>query len=273
MTYQKKQCIGITSKHMQCKKNAIFNSCYCTIHNKKYILNVSKPPTNIKNREKDNAYCNIKDIQMVMGKEPMNQAGLLKKRELFGFDKCFITHRTNMSKGDHGYAIREYYKVTKCYGLDNDWNCLPVDSSINSNYKLFTFKDGTKKDIGYQLLNKHELAELKEEHDLGIKPNGYVISRHELYCKFREWYDYLDSRQILYYLKDDEKLTAFVERHSIRYKKMTQETYKDMYHIFGKNNKYTNQKEESETEEEEEEEQQEEDIDDLIDKFQVVELK
>jgi hypothetical protein len=105
--------------------------------------------------------------------------------------------------------MRDYYKYTKCYGFDDEWNVIPIDSTINKSYKTFKFKNSNSKDIGYQKLSDSELEELIEEDNNNIKNEGYIITRLQIYKKINNWITYIQDRgAILSYILNEEFIKA-----------------------------------------------------------------
>lgn len=95
---------------------------------------------------------------------------------------CFVTGKTSgVGRGDHVFETKGYYNLTGKFGVDDDWNTLPVAGSLNNSYKIFQFKDGHVKHVGFQTLTPSELSECtkKQKHIYG------VIRRWRAYTKRR----------------------------------------------------------------------------------------
>lgn len=144
--------------------------------------------SHIERRLKDAEYYQILDVVDKLERDniPFTDEDKKKKQEIFGvpdMKTCLITGQGNVQKGDHIYAVREYYKVTNCYGGNSEWNTAPVTSSKNKGYKVFNhLKDfGWKKDIGYQTLTDEEFSQCTEQEKM-------------IYTKIKSWKDYAKSR-------------------------------------------------------------------------------
>jgi hypothetical protein len=127
---------------------------------------------------------------------PLHQQAILFKESIFHNNECFITGKTSIRNGDHLFAIRQYFSQTGLYGVDDEWNKLPVDATINKSYKVFKFKNGTSKDIGFQTLSFDEIEELEQEKSNHIKPTEYLIFRIDIYYRIRQWLNYLKENNI-----------------------------------------------------------------------------
>lgn len=210
-----KKCVGLTKIGNKCIRNGIHDG-YCKIHYDK-INCVNATEKNIKSlnsRHADTKYYLAKIIGSYCNKNPaIDNESMLMKQKIFGnINECFITNRKNVGVGDHLFAIREYEKSTNKCGFDDEWNRIPVDSTINKSYKIYNFKNGNKKDIGYQILTQEEINELLEEHDEGKKLNGYKLTRLQIYFKIRLWIEYIEKRGVsLYYILDENKKNLMEE--------------------------------------------------------------
>lgn len=95
---------------------------------------------------------------------------------------CFVTKKSGgVGRGDHVFETKGYFKLTGKFGVDDDWNILPVAGSLNNTYKIFQFKDGHVKNVGFQNLTRAELAECSKKQ----KHIYNVIRRWRAYTKRR----------------------------------------------------------------------------------------
>ena len=84
------------------------------------------------------------------------------RNALFDPTCCFVSGKPLRpgATGDHLYEVRNYYRVTGCYGVDAQWNRIPVHQSVNTNYKVFeiALPCGTtvKRNVGYETLTNEE---------------------------------------------------------------------------------------------------------------------
>ena len=84
------------------------------------------------------------------------------RNALFDPTCCFVSGKPLRpgATGDHLYEVRNYYRVTGCYGVDAQWNRIPVHQSVNTNYKVFeiVLPCGTavKRNVGYETLTNEE---------------------------------------------------------------------------------------------------------------------
>lgn len=110
-----------------------------------------------------------------------------KKDALFDPCTCFVTGFPLKQKntGDHLYEVRSYYRFTGRYGIESDWNRIPVHSSVNATYKNFKLSlangEQVKRNIGYQALSTDEYSactpEQKRIYDMVSAWKRYVASR------------------------------------------------------------------------------------------------
>ena len=81
---------------------------------------------------------------------------------LFDPTCCFVTGKPLKpgATGDHLYEVRNYYRVTGRYGVDAQWNRIPVHHSVNTKYKVFemVLPSGTtvKRNVGHERLTNEE---------------------------------------------------------------------------------------------------------------------
>jgi len=231
----KAKCEGFTKNGERCKKNATQKG-YCNAHYNSIYGNtiVGSAINSLNSRHSDTSYYLVKLIYALKYKDlnkPIDEVdgARAKKEELFGKNDCFITGEKNVGVGDHLYAIRQYAPVTGEYGMNDDWNRIPVSGSINKNYKNFMFADGHSKDIGYEILTEEELEELRKEKEDGIKDEKlkkklekYKISRFEIYKKIREWIDYVEGIGIKLSFPFDTHDRKFMEDHKNDYLKINE---------------------------------------------------
>ena len=59
---------------------------------------------------------------------------------------CFITGKESkkLIKGDYLFEICKFRNILGAYGIDSQWNTIPVTSDINVNYKIFKFNKKQK---------------------------------------------------------------------------------------------------------------------------------
>ena len=75
---------------------------------------------------------------------------------------CFVSGKPlrPSATGDHLYEVRNYYRVTGRYGVDAQWNRIPVHHSVNTKYKVFeiAMPSGTtvKRNVGHETLTEEE---------------------------------------------------------------------------------------------------------------------
>ena len=81
---------------------------------------------------------------------------------LFDPTCCFVTGKPLKpgATGDHLYEVRNYYRVTGRYGVDAQWNRIPVHQSVNTKYKVFEItlpsKATVKRNVGHETLTNEE---------------------------------------------------------------------------------------------------------------------
>jgi hypothetical protein len=85
---------------------------------------------------------------------------------------------TTKGGGDHLYEVRGYYRHTSQYGIESEWNKLPVTAGENKSYKKMCGKD-----VGWQKLTEEELTTLSEDNQI-------------LYRCIQEWFSYCESRGV-----------------------------------------------------------------------------
>jgi len=100
---------------------------------------------------------------------------------------------TTKGGGDHLYEVRGYYRYTKRYGIESEWNKLPVTQSENKNYKKMCSKD-----VGWQKLTEEELPSLTKEENI-------------LYLRIQSWINYCESRGVELSFEMPEKIEEIME--------------------------------------------------------------
>ena len=112
-----------------------------------------------------------------------------KKDALFDPLTCFVTGLPLKRKntGDHLYEVRSYYRFTGRYGIESDWNRIPVHSSVNATYKIFklSLANGQRvtRNIGYQALSTDEYSACTPE-------------QKHIYDTISAWKRYVTSREV-----------------------------------------------------------------------------
>ena len=81
---------------------------------------------------------------------------------LFDPTRCFVSGKPlkPSATGDHLYEVRNYHRVTGRYGVDAQWNRIPVHHSVNTKYKVFeiALPSGitVKRNVGHETLTNEE---------------------------------------------------------------------------------------------------------------------
>jgi hypothetical protein len=94
--------------------------------------------------------------------QPFTAADRAVRDALFDPTCCFVTGKPLKpgATGDHLYEVRNYYRVTGRYGVDAQWNRIPVHHSVNTNYKVFEItlpsKATVKRNVGHETLTDEE---------------------------------------------------------------------------------------------------------------------
>ena len=93
---------------------------------------------------------------------PFTAADRAVRDALFDPTCCFVTGKLLKpgATGDHLYEVRNYYRVTGRYGVDAQWNRIPVHHSVNTKYKVFEItlpsKATVKRNVGHERLTDEE---------------------------------------------------------------------------------------------------------------------
>ena len=105
---------------------------------------------------------------------------------LFDPTCCFVSGKPIKpgATGDHLYEVRNYYRVTGRYGVDAQWNRIPVHHSVNTKYKVFeiALPSGAtvKRNVGHETLTNEEYEACTPKqrfvYDLLQQWKAYVLS-------------------------------------------------------------------------------------------------
>ena len=125
--------------------------------------------------------CHLKPLSHGIN-PPFTEKDLQKKLSICGVPNvrtCLITRKEKGVKvGDHIFETKGYYRKTGRYGVDDEWNTLPVCGAKNMSYKVFR---RANKNIGYQTLTKRELQKCTKQQCRIYK----IITRWKRYVKSR----------------------------------------------------------------------------------------
>lgn len=107
--------------------------------------------------------CHIKPLSHGIN-PPFTKQDLKQKLKICGvpdLQTCLVTRQKKGVKvGDHVYETKGYFRRTGCYGVDDEWNTLPVCGAKNMSYKVFRH---VNKNIGFQTLTNRELQKCTRE--------------------------------------------------------------------------------------------------------------
>ena len=107
---------------------------------------------------------------------------------------CLVTREEKGVKvGDHVYETKGYHRKTGRYGIDDEWNTLPVGGAKNISYKVFRHLN---KNVGYQTLTRRELKTC-------------TVEQQRVYTILTQWKRYVKKRGA----KMSFKLTKKQESH------------------------------------------------------------
>ena len=125
--------------------------------------------------------CHIKPLSHGIN-PPFTKKDLQQKLKICGvpnLQTCIVTRKEKGVKvGDHVYETKGYFRKTGRYGIDDEWNTLPVCGAKNMSYKVFRHAN---KNIGYQTLTKREIKKCTKEQLRIYK----IISNWKKYVKKR----------------------------------------------------------------------------------------
>lgn len=118
---------------------------------------------------------------------PFTAADRAARDTLFDPTCCFVTGKPLRpgATGDHLYEVRNYYRVTGRYGVDAQWNRIPVHHSVNTKYKVFqmVLPDGTmvKRNVGHETLTNEEYK-------------ACTPKQQGIYDRLQKWKAYVKTR-------------------------------------------------------------------------------
>jgi hypothetical protein len=125
--------------------------------------------------------CHIKPLSRGIN-PPFTKKDLQQKMKICGvanLQTCLVTlQEKGVKVGDHVYETKGYFRKTGRYGIDDEWNTLPVCGAKNISYKVFRH---VNKNIGYQTLSKRELQKCTKEQIRIYK----IITKWKRYVKKR----------------------------------------------------------------------------------------
>uniref|UniRef100_A0A6C0JE31 Uncharacterized protein n=1 Tax=viral metagenome TaxID=1070528 RepID=A0A6C0JE31_9ZZZZ len=186
------------------------------------------PCTNTVNICKRNgtlAYESIKCIGKNLNPK-FTKADKIKKNKIFDIEnqkKCIFTNKS-VCRGDHIFGIRENFKTIGRYGIDDQWNLLPVYHSLqilkkNSFcYKNFKFKDKDNnvyyKNISYENLTDEEIKNLKIE-KVEYDSKDFDVDTKLFYTRLLEWKEYIKLRNAQLYFSLTQEQTEKINSASI----------------------------------------------------------
>lgn len=140
---------------------------------------------------------------------PFTSVDRTVRNALFDPTCCFVSGKPlrPSATGDHLYEVRNYYRVTGRYGVDAQWNRIPVHHSVNTKYKVFeiALPSGTtvKRNVGHETLTD-------EEYDACTPKQRFV------YDLLQQWKAYVGYRgaRLSYALPRDtsERMNEVVRR-------------------------------------------------------------
>lgn len=128
----------------------------------------STPKTHVSRRNTTIQRDLVRDIENGLQLNPVfTDTDRAVRDALFDPTLCFVSGKDigPGATGDHLYEVRNYHRFTKRYGVDSQWNRIPVHHTENTKYKVFEIymeDDNTKvnrkvkRNVGFETLTKAE---------------------------------------------------------------------------------------------------------------------